>query len=189
MIGYDFLDTNFEEEGYYITSDEIFSFIKISDLSKWIYFNFKYLIKYLQNIENNNNHYYEDFIKNNILDDYTKQIIRDPQKYIKSSNIRKYLENKKDIFEIIYRYCINNNLNLILVNGPIDEKVYYNNINKIKEFDDYFSKYKDVYLNNRILLKKNEIGDFPMHVKNNYKIKITKKFLKILNSKLLKTNE
>ena len=182
-------DTNFEEEGYFLTSDKFFSIIKIANVSKWIFFNVKYLFKFYQNIGNINNNYYNIYLSKDIVDDYSRQITRDEKKFLKSSNIKKYLLNKKKIFNEIYEYSASNNLNLILINGPIDNKIYKKNINKIKKFDEYFIDFNDIYLDKRIILEKFEVGDFPMHVQNDHKNEITNKFLKILLPKLILLNE
>ena len=180
MIGYDFLDNDFESESFFLTSRSFFSFISFSKIPDWIYFNFKYFFKSLKRNNDKKNIYYNNFLKDMIHNDYVKQDIRNELKFKESMKIKKYLEYKVNLFKKINSYSISNNLNLILINGPIHNDVFLNNRDNIDKFDSLFDKYGSIYFDERIVLSDEKIGDMPMHIKYEYKDIITKDYLNII---------
>ena len=181
MISYDFLDIDLDDKAYFITQNNFFDILDARSKTKFIIEYFKFSFKLFFEFFNKNEVEYEEYLSKNIKNDFIIQNERDIYKYNLSKKINPYIDSKKFFLKKIEEYSVKHNLNLVILNGPVLDTIYYDNPKAISEFDNFFTNNINYnYYNERVLLKYNDVGNYPMHVKYSMKNTITKKYFDLI---------
>ena len=118
-------------------------------------------MKLIFNKKNNENIFKNDYVIQNDVQNLVKNKKHD-LKNLNDSNL--YYLNK------IISICETNKLNLILIKGPVYESFYTEDMENYKKQIRRYERF-DFFINTLNLLSFDELGDYPMHVNYQYKIK------------------
>lgn len=176
---------DFEDEAFFITSNNLSDFFMSTSKLKFIKYIYEYSIKSLTADYFFDEKKYNNFFKKSIYKDYIKQSIN---KNLKSKAIPDNIDYRKKIFYLkkIIELCKKNNIELIKLYGPhyVDMP---NNLNQYMETNNKIFEQLKIhkFKNIKDLVKfgKEQLGDKLTHVSPKYKIDITQKYIYLLNKK------
>ena len=173
-----FLNTDLEDEAYFISSSNILDFFEAKNKIQYLINYYKYFWKFITIKLNFNEFEYSVFEKNSLYKDFIKQ--KEEKKL--SINIKKptNLKNKLYYFSKLVDLSKENNIEIIVLKGPIYKNFFLDNQSKMIN-ENFYEKFKKIKIIDEIVfLNENEVGDFPSHVDELYKDLFTKKYINIL---------
>jgi hypothetical protein len=171
-----FLNRQQENEGFFLTSKDLYSFAESENKFNYILLSYKYYFKKLYDgSTNRKKNATENIIKNDFI--IQKKTYDASNKFIFTSNNNEHLKIKKYYFEKIYNYCRLNKLNLIIINGPIEKRFYNENNDFFIKKDIFFNEFKHLkYLETIKKVDLSQIGDYPSHIRYSEKDQFTKEY-------------
>lgn len=173
-----FLDTDLEDEAFFVTSKNIFDFFESKNKIHFLLNYYKYFLKYIAILYNFDENEYKIFVNESISDDFIKQ--KKQQKLTIKINNLKNLDNKYYYFSKLVNLCKKNNIELFYLNGPIYKKFFLENQSKINN-KIFYEKFTNItIIKDLVLLDKDKVGDFPTHVNKSFKDLITNEYIDIL---------
>lgn len=174
-----FINLNIDEEAFYLTSQNLKDIFEASNQIDYIKHSYRYLFKYAKAEKEFNLDKYSNFFSSNINYDY---IIQSKDKYIFKPDLINDYQSKYYYLNKILNLCNNYNLECIFMNGPISNKY----LKLHKEYADNTYKFLNkhltqvVYLNKKIVIENNDLGDTQIHINYNSKKKYTDKYIMYL---------
>ncbi len=174
-----FINLNIDEEAFYLTSQNLKDIFEASNQIDYIKHSYRYLFKYAKAEKEFNLDKYSNFFSSNINYDY---IIQSKDKYIFKPDLINDYQSKYYYLNKILNLCNNYNLECIFMNGPISNKY----LKLHKEYADNTYKFlnkhliQGVYLNKKIVIENNDLGDTQIHINYNSKKKYTDKYIMYL---------
>lgn len=173
-----FVNSNNDSEAFFLTSENFLDFFKAYNKVDFITYQFKYLIKFIISKSEYDIIKYNEFVKDNIENNYIKQNISQNLKVPEQKKMN--LEEKKYYLKLIEKLCKKNKIKLKLIKGPIFNQTY-------AKSNIFISNYEKLFNNNnlykeQIFMNSEEIGDQIMHPAPHHKNNLSIKYFNLIKN-------